>query len=369
MKKYKLLILLASVLAFTFCFTTASFATTPEEQVVQEYFQANKDIKTSTNPVTHSVFSAGNNVENNSQVDGILFSAGNNLNSNGKTEYSFIAGNNININGEIEKDLFVAGNNINLNAVVNRDTYAAASTININGNLNRNVFIGGGEVRIADNVTIGGDLYLDTEKIILGDNVIITGLLSYNKDAKIKNLNAANYGQVSTYTNPEIETHKPSPLTKIFTTVFKYFSALLIFCLIALVFPKSANRFAEITSSPASVAKQLGVGACALIITPIAFFLLLFTIIGVPLAILVLVYYCIALYLSVGLAGIYLGHIVITKVFNSKPNAYGAIILGLLLINLISLIPIVGGFIYFLAICLGLGILIDFIFARKAKKS
>ena len=366
MKKYKLLILLVSMLALAFCFTTTSFAATPEEQIVKEYFQADEDIKTSSDPVSHSLFSAGNNVENNNQVDGILFSAGNNLNSNGKTEYSFVAGNNVTLNGEVEKDLFAAGNAINITAPVNRDLYAAGNAININSNLGRNAFIASSEINIADNVVISGNLCLNAEKITFGDNVKVTGLLSYNKDANVKNLNAANYGQTSAYENPEVKTQEASPITKVFTAVFKYLSALIVFCLLVLIFPKAASRFAKITSNPANVAKQLGIGACAFIVTPIATFLLLFTIIGIPLAVLILAFYCIALYLSVGLTGIYLGHLVLTKVFNAKPNAYGAIALGLLLINLIVLIPIVGGFVYLLAICLGLGMIADFVFTRKA---
>ena len=369
MKKNKLTLLALAIIAtLSLSLGISVFAAPAPEQAMQEYFQANDELKTDQN-INHSTFSAGNNVENNGQVNGILFSAGNNLRTNGSAEYAFLAGNNIDINANIEKDLFVAGNIININAPVNRDLYAFGSTVNLNSNVAQNAFVAGSKIQIADNVIINGNLSIDAESIALGENVKVTGLLSYNKEAVTKNLNSANYGSVSTYENPKIEKETPSPQSKLLLAIFKFISALIIFCLAILLLPKLPRKFAEVTNSGNAIAKQLGIGACALILVPVAAFFLIFTIVGMPLALILLAIYFIALYLSSYISGIYLGHIVITKVFNQKPNAYGSILLGIALIIMLTLVPVIGGAIKLLAICLGLGIIIDLIFVRKTKKA
>ena len=370
MKKRKIIIALAAVFAISALFGATSFALTPEE-ATKEYFQANDEVKTNTNPISHSAFTAGNNVENNNPVDGILFSAGNNVNSNGKTEYAFIAGNNVNINGETAKDLFAAGkrgNVVNINAPVLRDVYAAASVLSVNQNVSQNAFLAGGEIKIADNVVVNGNLSIDAEKISFGDNVKVIGVLSYNKEARVSNLNAANYGQVSTYENIKIENQEPSPTSKILLAILKFVSLFIIFALIILVFPKASRRFTDITKEVSSTAKQLGIGACALIITPIAVFLLLFTIIGIPLALILLAVYLIIICISAGITGAYAGHLVITRIFNAKSNPYGEVALGLLLMNLVFLVPVIGAPFAFLSACFGFGAAIDFAFAKKNKK-
>src|SRR5574344_2016334 len=261
--------------------------------------------------VNHSVFVANENVNYDKKVNGIGFIAGNNVTINGETEYGFYAGNNVIIKDTINKDLFVAGNTINVSkdATLGRDLYAAGNIITVSTNIEGNVFIAGDEITL--------------------DNVNATNKETYKVDKEEKQ---------SIFSN----------------TLYALAMVMILAFVINLLFPKLyKNTVKEIDGM--STLKNILFGLLWLIGLPIASIVIMCTVVGLELGLVVLMVYAFMLMISVILSSMVLGYIILTKLFKTTDNSYLAITIGLIIFKLVSLIPIVGGWIYFLAILYGMG--------------
>ena len=139
----------------------------------------------------------GNNVTSKAIIDGLSFVAGNSVKLEGSATYGFYAGNGVTINGIIEKDLFAAGNEVTIseNAVISRDAYLAADKVTIKANIGRDLRVGARIVNLSG-VTIGRDTYIDAEEIILDNETVIEGVLSYSENTKVEGLENAKVGSV-----------------------------------------------------------------------------------------------------------------------------------------------------------------------------
>lgn len=107
----------------------------------------------------------------------------------------------------------------------------------------------------------------------------------------------------------------------------------------------------------------MGKGALALLLVPIIAFLLLLTIIGIPICVILILIYCLALYLSTVFVAYLIGYKVWNKTHKEKKDTnmmlYGAI--GLVIILVLELIPVVGSIVSILVLFGGLGVIFDMI--------
>jgi hypothetical protein len=311
-----------------------------------------------------SRFIAGNNVESKATIDGISFVAGNSLELEGTAGYGFYAGNNVTVNSNIEKDAFIAGNKIKIDteATIGRDLYIAGSDIKIKANITRDLRAGGDTIDIRG-ITIGGNAYIASDKIILDENTIINGKLTYPQESKIDGLEEA--------TITEVKAVKGSELTinNNFKNKAKEFlqSAIAAFAILVVLFfliPSSKERLDKLELSLRNVVKYIGIGLVALIVVPFAAILLLFTGILAPLSIIILFLYVICLLLASLPIYYIVGKLLTEKVFKID-NTYIALGYGILLVKFIKLIPILGEWVSILAFLFGFGLIFMFIKNRK----
>ena len=98
--------------------------------------------------------------------------------------------------------------------------------------------------------------------------------------------------------------------------------------------------------------KVSGIGVATLIAMPMASIIAICTIIGIPISIITLLIYGILIYLSIIPTAYFLGsYLIKTKV----ENDYLLLGISLLGIMLIEKIPIIGGIVSFISLCMGLG--------------
>ena len=96
---------------------------------------------------------------------------------------------------------------------------------------------------------------------------------------------------------------------------------------------------------------------------------MLMSIIGVPLAIIGFIMYGIMIYLTNVFVGYLLGDVLIRKVFNKTDvNNYLAILLGIVIIELLKVVPFVGALVSIITLCLGLGIIKKILISKKEVK-
>ena len=318
------------------------------------YFSADETLS-ETKEISHNYFTAGATVKNNLNVHGILFSAANDLTDKSNSEYAFLAGNKITFEGRVEKDLFVAGNTIDVkDSIVERDIYAAGSFLTISGTTFENGFIGGQSIDLSD--VSFKNLSVSADNIKISKDTTITGILKINNNAKVTGLENRSDIKVEYYENP-----KANVDFSFFNSVTAFIISLAVLIVTAiLVNLICKNIYKNKTLEKYSfkdMAKSIGVGFLILICVPIIALILLFTVIGIPISIMGLIAYIIAIYLGTSFSGTYLTSILTKSIFKKDINIYLNIIIGCILVKLIGLIPVVGGIIKFLLILYGLGII------------
>lgn len=307
---------------------------------------------------------AGNKVTNKANVDGISLVAGNEVILEGSAPYGFYAGNIVTVNENISKDMFVAGNNITIGeyAVIGRDVYIMGNTIKINTNVSRDLRIGGESVNLSG-ITIGGDAYIAAEEIILDENTVITGKLTYPEKAKITGLDSATIGSVETkkYDEAVIEYNF---IDSVYDFIVSAVAAFIVIVALFFVIPNSKEKLNKVELKISSIAKITGIGLLVLIVMPIISLFALFTGFLTPLALIAFAIYIISIYLSSLLVYYIIGNVFTNKVFK-KDNTYLALACGIVLTKLVKLIPVIGGLISAIVLFYGLGLIYKYIQARQ----
>ena len=321
------------------------------------------DVVTEEGVYSSTRFVAGNKVTNKANIDGISFVAGNEVTLEGSSEYGFYAGNILNISENIQKDLFVAGNSItiNSNAIIGRDAYIAGNTVVIKSNITRDLRAAGTVVDLSG-ITIGGDVYIDSDEIILDANTVIAGKLSYLKDTSVSGLNNAKVGSV------DVRENEYDFKTKAIDFVVSIVSAFVVLVVLFYLIPSSREKLNNLELSFGSIAKTSGIGLLALIVVPILSIIILSTGYLFPIAFISLAVYGICLYLAFLASYYVVGNKILSKLFNND-NKYLAILCGVVVVKLIGLIPYIGGFVSIVSLVYGLGLIYKFIKSNASKEN
>lgn len=311
---------------------------------------------------------AGNLVDIVGNVDGIGFIAGNTVNVNGELEYAFVAGNSINVNGKVLKSAYIAGNLINFSkdTTIERDLSIAGSSITLSGNLNRDVNAGGSKVVITSDAKIKGDVNINADEIVVEKGATIGGTLKYNENAKADISKEASLTSVRTYDVEETSSNNNTTFT---STLISVANMLVVFAVIALVFPRVANKTMEtVESKETNYLKSFGIGLLILICTPIIALFLLISSIGISLSLIVLALYAVCLYLAYIVSGIALGNLIINKLLKQNANIFLTGIIGIIVLKVIILIPYIGGLISLIALCIGLALIVSLVEIKEENK-
>ena len=101
--------------------------------------------------------------------------------------------------------------------------------------------------------------------------------------------------------------------------------------------------------------KTLGFGTLGVVFLPIVAILLMVTIIGIPLSLILLAFYGVALYISKIILSVYLSRFVQNRLNGSNTQAFWLFLLALVLLTGLGALPIVGLVIRLLTISLGVG--------------
>ena len=311
-------------------------------------------------------FVAGNKVISKATIDGIAFAAGNIVTFEGNVTYGMYAGNMVTISGNIEKDLLVAGNEVIItdNTTIGRDTYVAGNKITIKTNIPRDLRAGGSSIDLSG-VPINGDAYLLAEKIIFDENTVINGTLTYYEDSQIIGLDEATIGNKIAKKAQQINVEygfKERAYAFVVSVIAAFITMV---CLLNFI-PKAKDKLDKLDLHFGYIAKTACIGFCVLFIVPIVAILAMITGFLTPLALIVLALYFIAVYLGTLFTAYVIGNVIANKLFK-KDNMYLALAIGIVLIRLLSIVPIIGGYILALSLFYGLGLIYDFLKKSKEK--
>lgn len=316
-----------------------------------------------TENINGSAAVLGDTVSISSDIDGISFVLGNTVTLRGETEYLFLLGNYINLDGYIQKDSFILGATVKVSAgnKLGRDTVILAETVELSGNVERDITISAATVTIND-ATILGNIHVDADEIIISGDTQILGALSYYDSAKVDMANTVIVSDVNIMEAPiqEEETKEAVFMNKVTDTIYSWGTIIVVFLILVFVTPafEKINKTLVTKLGVGNFIKTAGIGFLILIAVPFIFIILLCTIVGIPLAILLLILYILCIWLS----SLLTGYAIVKSLFKTlfKKDIHNALagIIGLVLISLLGFVPTLGGIIKFISLIFGMGTVI-----------
>src|SRR3989338_2079090 len=358
MKKNKLIIVLA--LAFI---SVPLLALAAENQFSQSIYVGENEI------IDGNFIKVGNIIEINGAVNGDVIVAGNTINISGPVAGDVIAaGNIIRIKGTVMGSLRLAGSYIEIDSEVKHNVWALANTLTLNSKakVGWDVFSGAANVEIKGPVSgnlwiAGANLLIENEigknitagidqegELILYPQAKINGDINYkakNENQLVKKEGAQVLGKINKLSGgaPGIGGGGVFWLGYLFGKIISFFSLLIIGLILITLLPKF---LADVNLEMIKKAgPSIGWGLVYLILTPIIAVLLAITIIGLPLAVILILIFLIALYLSKVLAAFTLGLFLANQMSADKKykgQLLWPFVFGLLVIVILGSIPLLG---------------------------
>ena len=313
--------------------------------------------------VNGDVYAFGGTIIVDGIINGDLIAAGGSLNISGVvSQDSRVAGGQITITGKIGRNLTIGAGNVEItdSANIGGSLLAGAGNLNIAGPIEKDIRAGSGSLTISS--AVGGDVDAGVDTLRLTSKASVGGNLTYwsDQEASIDG-NAKVQGEIVKNTPPKTQGPTPEKIfgvaigAVLFLKIISFITTLVLGLLIIRLLPKfSQNVATNIRKKPWA---SLGVGFLATVLIPIVFVILLVTVIGIPLAIMLLPIYLISLYV-VRVFPMLWGGVILSEKLNWKINAYWSFIAGSFIYFIIQLIPIVGGLVTLFTVLFGLGTLL-----------
>ena len=348
----------------------------PDGEVINDDLYTGANIITIDGTINGDVWAAARIISIGGIVNNSVMAIAQTINISGDIGHTVrVAGETVNISGDIAGDLFVAGNEITMadNVHIKGDLLFGAGVIRINGIVDGDIKGRGGEIIIG--CKVGGDLNLEVSELTILPTADIKGSLTYIGEERATIQPGAQISGITTHKLPEAkeeqsETFLLALLSSIKTKFIGFLMALLSGLLIILITPKRLASIAEsIRSRPGPSA---GWGAIVLLVTPIAAVIICITIIGLPVGLIALALWGLAIYLAQIPVGLFLGQWIISHFRDVEDNRgimIGALATGLIILKLLSLIPYFGFFIGLAVILFGPGAVIATIRKQKPEAS
>ena len=323
------------------------------ETINQDYFTTGGTVVVS-GTVNGDVYAAGGNILINGNVNGDVLAAGGNVTVTGTVSGNVrVVGGQLVVAGTVGKNVSMAGGNVTIEdpAKIAGSLTAAGGAISILAPIGKGVTVGGNQVTI--DTSIGGDVNAGVQKLDVTSGSHIAGSLNYWSATRST---IANNVAVKGVMYHQVQM-KPQEQQKAASAVFSGFgifwglisliSSFIIGLLLLWLVPKYMDSLSDIVVK--KLGTSLGIGILGLILTPVIFIFLLLTLIGIPLAIILLLGFIIFVLVN----KIFISYTIGRKLLPAQKTL--GLFIGLVIYSVISIIPILGGIWDFVALCVGLG--------------
>lgn len=348
-----------------------------------EFIQADKDsgnVTLSATETHHNAYVAGSSVFINSNTTGDLYAAGGTLTVEGSVEQDLvIAGGTISINGPVGGDIRMAGGNLTINNSVKGDVLVAGGSVRLteNSSVGGDLVVAGGQVIIdgpvTGNVRInGGSVTINNKmdglvKVVAGQDFILGSKAEVANTISYKGQNDAQIAEGAQITKIDFEKVTPPAggqaghaIAAIFTIIFiiKVIGLILAGLLLMKLFPRSSQEV--LARMHDNIWINLGIGAIGLIVVPFVSIILFITFIGFYIGIIAMLLWVLMLVLAVIVAAVYIGSWIIKLLTKKTSLTYDwqALVIGMVVVGVITVIPIIGPLALFILLLMAFGALI-----------
>jgi hypothetical protein len=300
----------------------------------------------------------------------------------------FALASGIDLNGRFADDVWAAGDQVNAGGTFSNSLRIVCRSATVSGTVNDSLLAGGDTVKTEPGSTVGGDIFCFGGTVILqgsaagstrviAQNITLSG--TFGGDVSLvagQDINVLPGTVIQgnlTYTAPDalvnpgsvtiggelIRHFPPVDRSWIKKNLAGHFMSALAALVTGLVFSRLFSRYAGAALHVLHSSRGLCslAGFAALVIMPMAAFFLLFTLIGLPLSILILLFYGILLYLSKIVVAVWIGSLILKRKTFDRKTVTAPMALGLLILYALTAIEAVGMMVNLLILIFGLGAL------------
>jgi hypothetical protein len=263
----------------------------------------------------------------------------------------YAAGADLNVRADNAAGVYLAGLGVTLTGDAT-DAYVVAGSAHIDGNIKENLVIRSDNVVFGDDATVGGRVTIYSKKhATLPDSIDSTRVTYKSPSLFGKNADAQNTGGA------------PTGIRRI-TLIFMV-SGVVAAVLLSLGLNATRPEFfsGKADGFRRRVWGDLIRGLAAIIVLPVVAVALLFTVVGVPIGVLLAAAYAIVLYLAPVVTGTVLGRVIFKRM---NRFASGAICVGIL--KILALIPWFGMFVSLAAALYGMGAVVGAVKFRSHER-
>ena len=293
-----------------------------------------------------------------------------------------MAASQLDISGEVFKDTFAVGNEIQIDGSIGRDLYALGNTIAIDGNVARDVYIGGEELsirgRIGGDIKFAGDsIYISSRSVIDGDldlyaneitieeGAVIEGTVTYQSSVEsisIPQNIKTKINEVKTVEAPQENIFVEAVKSLLWWSVANF----ILFAVLRALFPKMFEKIKSIYTEDTvqKYCSSCGWGVLSIFVIPFLSVLCIFTLIGSTVGVIGLLLYTIGFMIATVIAGYAIANTIIDKDMNGLLKG----LIGILMIEILRRLPVIGGLIAFIVNGIAFGTVIKLVKDSNTKK-
>ena len=308
--------------------------------------------------VNGDVFAAGTSITINGTVNGNVSLAGQDVTIGGSvSQGGRVAANSVSVLGSVGQDLLLLANStaVHSGALIGRDLILTVSSLTLDGAVERRV------AGIADTVTlngsVGSEVDISVSTLTIADGASIGGDLTYRSENDAEIASGAQIGGEMTHemTAETDDTDVGFSINSIVVGIVGLIMAAVYGTVLLVVFPRltvaASNQLLE------NPVMSLGMGIVFLIVVPIVSILVMITVIGIPLGLIALLLYGIALFSAQIFVGMTIGRLILSFFADGRKRLiqFFGLLIGLLILFGISFIPYVGPWAPLIVIIFGLG--------------
>ncbi len=258
--------------------------------------------------------------------------------------------------GQVDGSLSGAAGTVIVDGTVGGDVQVGAGSFDLSdtGRIGGSLDVGSGSINLDG--AVGGDVRAAGETVVLGPNADVGGEFRYDAETFTESPDASVAGGVVEDTSLRGETgfaFGTDLAPSWFGSVYGLLANLVLGGLLLLAFPRFSGDVSDRVGDDPLVSG--GTGLLALIGVPVLIALVAITVVGIPLSLVGIAGYVVALWVGSVYGKYAIGAWVLGRA--GSRNRWAALLLGLVGIALLGLIPVLGGLIELVALLVGLGAL------------
>lgn len=302
-------------------------------------------------PSEEEIFFIGDEIKISSILKSEFIGIGRNINVFTDTKGDFIAiGYNVNFTGRAERDIYVIGANITLEGYSNGSITVLGKSVKIKGTINGNLRVSAEKISIegevkektilwGKDITLSGifnDLSIYGTYFHFAPETVIKGNLTYSTPEKVNLSNLTIYGTTE-WKKPINEQMKEKLPLKTLRRFYGFFSLLVPVILTLFFFPNLFRQTVDISGK--RFIPSFFAGLFTIIITLLFILISFITIIGVPLGLIITVFFSSLIYISRVFPAIFVGRKILFRMQDRTSTWILATFIGIFLFTSISLHP------------------------------